>query len=345
MAVIQALLAGLAQYAGKALNTAFGWATLMLFGKVPSRKQTLLSLVALGALLWMVTVVGIISPSAATFLLAFSKLPDRFAEKWGRIIMIGLAVVLPPIVGLLARYVASEEKLGAKDYVLGALKGYPYTFGLALSLIVTLFVAPVHKIRQLSKRWSSEHIPLVVEPDDYPEVIGQVKDALHEGGIDVERKKLNWFFALPAKILSLFGGKQAKRLVGDRLSLLAAPDLEVVLYPSDLVITGPEQKVTRAHAVLTDRLTVTKAHLTWDKESQELEDRLRRLVARAEQSRNGPSRELFDELYQIELALEKLHVAYEEWEVVYRQKLQAEALVVGGARGLERVREPRRRAA
>jgi hypothetical protein len=35
MAIIQALLAAITRWAGTILNTAFSWATMMLFGKIP----------------------------------------------------------------------------------------------------------------------------------------------------------------------------------------------------------------------------------------------------------------------------------------------------------------------
>jgi len=39
MAIVQALLAALFRSAGKLLNMAFGWATIMLFGRVPRDRQ------------------------------------------------------------------------------------------------------------------------------------------------------------------------------------------------------------------------------------------------------------------------------------------------------------------
>ncbi len=42
MAVLQAVLALITRQAGRILNTVFGWATMLLFGKVPQDKQLLL---------------------------------------------------------------------------------------------------------------------------------------------------------------------------------------------------------------------------------------------------------------------------------------------------------------
>jgi hypothetical protein len=43
MALIQGLIAALLRSAGKILNTAFGWATMTLFGRVPQERQVYLS--------------------------------------------------------------------------------------------------------------------------------------------------------------------------------------------------------------------------------------------------------------------------------------------------------------
>ena len=75
MAVIQLLIAALARSAGRLLNTAFGWATVMVFGKVRADRQIYLSVLGFGSVLWILAVVGIAFPSAGTFLLSFVRSP------------------------------------------------------------------------------------------------------------------------------------------------------------------------------------------------------------------------------------------------------------------------------
>jgi len=48
MAIVQALLALVFRSAGRLLNMVFGWATMMLFGKVPQDRQIYLSIIAFG---------------------------------------------------------------------------------------------------------------------------------------------------------------------------------------------------------------------------------------------------------------------------------------------------------
>lgn len=59
---------------------AFGWATILPFGRVPQRKLLLLAGVGLGSILWVVTLIGVLFPGVGTFLVAFVPAPDFIDE-------------------------------------------------------------------------------------------------------------------------------------------------------------------------------------------------------------------------------------------------------------------------
>ncbi len=99
MAIVQALLALVFRSAGKLLNTAFGWATVMIFGKVPESRQLYLSIVAFGSVAWMVVLVGILFPPVGTFLLTFVPLPSGVNQTWVRLAMLTAAIVIPLVIG------------------------------------------------------------------------------------------------------------------------------------------------------------------------------------------------------------------------------------------------------
>jgi hypothetical protein len=60
--IVQAILAAVFRSAGKLLNTAFGWATVMRFGRVSQDRQLYLSLVSFGSVIWLVALLGIAFP-------------------------------------------------------------------------------------------------------------------------------------------------------------------------------------------------------------------------------------------------------------------------------------------
>src|SRR3954452_12858260 len=128
MAMLQALLALAFRSAGRILNMAFGWATVMIFGKVPQDRQIYLSVIAFGSVAWIVAVLGIIFPSFATFLLAFVTLPRWVDHTWIRLAMLAAAAIIPLVVGAVSTRMLAPEKLpsGAVANTVAVLKGYPY---------------------------------------------------------------------------------------------------------------------------------------------------------------------------------------------------------------------------
>ena len=122
----------------------------------------------------------------------------------------------------------------------------------------------------------------------------------------------------PSRLLATVGGESVRRLVPDRIVMLRATGLEVTIHPSDVAMAGSKEAVARARAAIADRLTKTMAYLTASKEAQQIEDELRAL--------RDPARgdEALDTLRSIDERLAHLTVPYEEWEVLYRQRLQVE---------------------
>ena len=328
MAILQAALALLFRSAGRLLNTAFGWATTMLFGKVPQDRQIYLSVVAFGSIVWIVAVLGIIFPAVATFLLAFVPLPAWVDRTWVRLAMLAAAAIVPLVVGVVStRMLAREQRpVGAAANLVAALKGYPYTVALALTLISMTALAPVIKIRTMVKRWSTRHVPVVVDAEHYLEVVADVEQALDKGGFEVERYPASWMLRLPTKVLTTLAGGAIDDLVADRLTELRSDRLEVLLHPSDLVINGGERDAARANAIIAEQLAFTPAYMTWSKEANEIEDRLRKIwvTLRQQADRPGMLNRLTNRLAAVEHDLRTLELSYEEWEVLFREKLMVE---------------------
>jgi hypothetical protein len=327
MAIAQALLALLARSAGKLLNMAFGWATVMLFGRVPEDRQIYLSIAAFGSVLWLVALIGVAVPGAATFLLAFVTLPDWIDRGWIRMAMLVAAGVLPAVVGLISlRMVDPAERPRGAAATAGAVaRGYPYTAGLALTLIVMTVFAPVLKVRNLIRRWETQHVPVMVEPQDYGSVVDDVQRALTAGGLPTRRHRATWMLRLPTRILTLFARRQIARMAAEDLTTLRGDGTEVLLHPADLVISGRALQAARVRAVLAERLTVTKAYLTWDKQANDLEDRIRAIWSDVAAGRHEAAAAA---AAVVHAQVQRLQVPYEEWEILFRQALLVEREVL-----------------
>ena len=321
MAIVQALLAALFRSAGKLLNMAFGWATTMLFGRVPQDRQVYLSATAFGSVLWLLALVAAAFPRVGVFLLAFVTLPPWVGTAWIRIAMIVAAIVIPALVGWLSTRMVdpAERPRGVAGLLKAIARGYPSTIGLALTLITMTVLAPIMKVRNVLRRWTAQHVPVIVEPEDCLEVVGDLQAALERGGITARRERASWMLRVPTRILTAFAGRSD--LVAEDLTRLVNGGVEVLIHPADLVISGRETNVARARAILSEHLTVTKAYLTWDKEANEIEDRLREIWDALRTDRLDGLAERLD---AIERQLRTLTLPYEEWEVLFRQTLMAE---------------------
>src|SRR6185503_17240126 len=109
------------------------------------------------------------------------------------------------------------------------------------------------------------------------EVVAQVETALDQGGFEVERHPASWMLRLPTKVLTTLAGGAVDDLVAEQLTELRTDRLEVLLHPSDLVISGSERDAARANAIIAEQLAFAPAYLTWSKEANEIEDRLRKI--------------------------------------------------------------------
>ena len=324
MAILGSIFALLGRVAGRLLNSALGWATILLFGKVSGRKQTLLLVVALGSLLWIVTLIGILFPSIGTFLLAFVPVPDFVDEGVVRLIMLGLALLIPLAIGVAAVFLTEASRRPKGGAILGSvLRGYPFTLVLAVTIVLLSGVSLVRKVRSLTKRWDDAHVAVIVKPGAYDQVLAQLEKVLRSAGMDVSQKPAPAVLSVPPRLLDAVAGKELGELVPDKLMLLVAPDLEALIYPSDIAISGTRANVARARAAIASELTRAPAYMTSSAESERLEDAIAQ-IAEGGGTAFGDVEVLRARLKALDPKIATLSVPFEEWETVYRMRLQVE---------------------
>ena len=336
MAIFAGLFAAIGQQAGRVLTTALGWASTLLFGRVPQNRQILLTLVTLGSLAWVAMVTGVVVPGMGTFLLAAIPRPSFVQEDWIRLAMLVGAIVTPLVIGIGSIFlVDAAERPKGFGLVRQVLRGYPLAFLLSFILVFLAVVGVVRKARSLSKRWVDAHIPIVVRPGGYDALVEDLEDALDQAGLGVSRRAAPAVLSAPAHLVAGVAGGGVRSLVPDRLTLLASRSLEVGLYPSDISISGVKSEVARARAAIASRLTSSAAHLTTSRESQAVEDRLEAIArthpAAADDGRPELPQAAAEDLRSIDETLARLDVDYDEWEVLYRMRLQVERDLRAGA--------------
>ena len=328
MAILAGLFGALGRFAGRLLTAALGWASTLLFGRVPQDRQILLVLITFGSIVWVVLVLGVLVPAVGVFLLAAVPLPDFVDESWVRLAMLVGALVTPLLIGVATVFILPKtERPKGGGLVMAVLRGYPLAFVLAFILVFLSVVGIVRKARSLVKRWSDAHVAVVVRKGGYERMVDDLEQAIDDAGLAVDRRPAPAVMAVPGRLLASIAGPGVRALVPDHLAQLVQPDLEIALYPSDIAISGNAQLVTRARAAIASRLASTAAFLTTSAEAQAIEERLERL------SRQGAAGAVADaELAAVDRDLASVDVPYEEWETLYRIRLQVQRDLLVGAR-------------
>jgi hypothetical protein len=319
MAILAALLAVGSKYAGKVLMTTLGWASTLLFGRVPASRQLALAAITFGSVIWMVLVAGVVYPDLGTFLLLLVPAQGLVPEWVIRLAMLVGALVAPAVIGAMTLTLSPVAGRGGTPAAI--LRGYPLTIVLAVLLVFLAVLAIWRKAHSLARRWTDAHVPFIVNPGAYDEVAEDLRRAVLDAGIDVVPRAAPAVMSKPAQWLASVAGRRSSDLVPARMIQLQGPGLEVLIYPMDLLISGKPDLVMRARAATASRLTTAAAHLTVSAEAEAIEDRLTSIAhGRGVPSGGGVGQEFAE----IDEQLATIRIPYEEWEVLYRQRLQVE---------------------
>ena len=202
-----------------------------------------------------------------------------------------------------------------------------------------MFLAGVgiaRKVRSRRHGWSDIHVPIVVEPDGYDTVVRDLGDALASAGIEAKADEAPWVLTLPARLLSAVAGDNVRKLRPDRLMELSARNLRIGVYPSDIAISGTTRDRTRARAAILGRLTASKAHLTTSAEAQKLEDQIAKVLASGDAAPRQLDHAARTGLDAIDEKLLEAPIPTDEWDILYRIRLQVERdLLAGNKPGTE----------
>lgn len=333
MAILATLFGLLGRFAGKVLTTSLGWASVLLFGQVPRDRQVFLAAITFGSVIWVVLIVGVLLPGVGAFLLAFAPIPEWVDENWIRLAMLGAVLIVPPLLGAATlKLIRPEDRPRGLGPMLRHLtRGYPLAAGLALMLVFLGAIGLGRKAISLARRWTDTHIPIVVKPGDYERLVVDLDTAISDAGLDVAAREAPAVMVIPGRLLATVAGSSLRGLVPERLVRLVGQDVEVLIYPSDVAVAGRAKVASRVQAAVASRLTTAHAWLTMTAQGQAIENSLARLAA------NRPeASERAEALADIDRQLATDDLPYDEWEVLYRQRLQVERdLLLGKRPGLK----------
>jgi hypothetical protein len=314
-----------------------------LFGRVPADRQIVLALITFGSVVWAALAIGVVLPYVGAFLVAAIPAPGIVEESWLRLGMLIGALLVPAVVGIASIFVIEPTRRPKGVAIAGqVLRGYPLSAALAVTLVLLALVGIARFVHHLALRWTDAHVAVVIRPGGYERVVADLERALDDAGLAVDRRPAPGVLAVPGKLLGSIAGPGIRALVPEHLVQLVGVGIEVGLYPSDIAISGNKISVSRARAAIASRLIATAAWMTTSAEAQEIEARLEKLAtartaggepgAAAVNDGDAAPVDVAAELRSIDQALAVLAVPHDEWEVLYRQRLQVERDLLAGAR-------------
>jgi hypothetical protein len=323
MAIFAGIFGIVGRFTGKLLTTALGWASSLLFGRVPRSRQIMVVAIMAGSAIWLLLVIGIVLPVVGSFLLAAAPIPDWLDEGWVRLAMAIGAAILPALIGWLGYLVPEKANRPTGTAALRqVLRGYPLAFVLSVVLVFLPAVALVRRVRSLTRGWSDIHVPIVAKPGGYDRTVRDLATALGAAGLEVTARPAPSVLAIPGELVARAAGGGVRSLLPDQLVELAGDRLQVGVYPSDIIISGPRDERLAARAAVLSRLATTSAYLTTTAEAQAIEDRLETIARLTPATADVTLRTV--EFAEIDRVLSHLDVPGDEWDVLYRVRLQVE---------------------
>jgi hypothetical protein len=325
------------RFAGDLLTTALGWASSLLFGRVPRSHQVLLVLMMAFSFLWLILVLALVLPTVGSVLLSTTPHPPFVDQQLLGEAILYSVLLIPLGVGLAGYLVPAEgERQGGLAMVRDVLRGYVLTPLLSGILIFLAGVGIVRKIRSKTHGWSDIHVPLVMKQDGYDTVVRDLVDALESAGLEVSVGDAPRVLTAPAALLTAVSGENVRKLRPDRLVEIRGRDLEIGVYPSDIAISGTTRNRTRARAAMLSRLTTSAAHLTTSAEAQRVEDAIAKVAASDGTMRARLGATAQAHMDEIDEKLVTVAIPTDEWDILYRIRLQVERdLLIGSKPGTE----------
>jgi hypothetical protein len=312
VAILSALISFLSRQIGKVLQAVFGWSITALFGRLDSKKQTAVSVALLLSIAWPIFVVGVFFPGIASWLVAFVPMHKLVGRTVLRIVWCTLAVLAPPVVGLITHWVAPAKKTSKARAL---LHGYPLALGYACAFLITAITVPIVKIASALRGWKDEHV--FVQPRD-----GRYRDALRElaqacamaTGCEPDVRDVPTSMSLATKVLRALARGVIEPIVAENPKVLRLPHVEIYLYPADLLMRGAPAEVAHIRAAMTRTMLERDAYLVGSPEAKKVQDRIDQIweIAQAHEGHDGG---VLDDL---RAEIDRLDVPFEDWSMLER---------------------------
>ncbi len=312
------------QALSRSASFALGWATALYFGQVPGRQGRILSVISLAAAGWIIVIVGFAIPIFTGAGLEMAGLiDDNFdVEAIHYIGLVAAIVLTPPVVAGISVFGEFHPERSIGTWVGLLPMCYPATFMLGASVLQMVAVTPVLLFQRWRRKRKLVQVPLVMRKgssDD--DLVEAVQSALKTIDItDVRVTEGSGPRVWPMRTVGFAAEHLLGAVVRGKPMRLEAGELEIFAYATNISINGPKEDAYRVRAAVERELAFADAYLTWNEESQGFEDELIEAHAQV----NGDVDAMRERLDEIQGRIDIASLNGEEWNVLYRLRLQVE---------------------
>ena len=312
------------QALSRSASFALGWATSLYFGQVPGRQGRMLSVISLVAAGWVILVIGFAVPIlVGAGLEAAEVIEENFDVEF--IHYAGLAagiVLVPPIVAATAVWGEFHEDRSVATWLRLVPMSYPSTAMLGASVLMMVVVTPVLLFQRWRRKRKYVQISLVMRARaDDDDMVEALRDALASIDIeDVQVAEASGPKTWPLRTVGFAVEHLLGAVVRGEPMRLEAGELEIFAYATTISIQGPKEDTYRVRAAVQRKLGFHDAFLTWNEDAQEIEAKL----LSAHHDADGDVGKLRARLDDVQADMDTASLNSEEWNVLYRRRLQIE---------------------
>jgi hypothetical protein len=312
------------QAISRSASFALGWATALYFGQVPGRQGRVLAVISLVAAGWVVVVAGFGVPLLIGAAADWVGLVERNFDVTPALVA-GLAaaiVVAPPAIAAATVWVEFHGERSVAHWLRIAIPSYLATASLGVAVLEMVLIAPAIVLQRVRSGRILLELPLVphrgADEDDLVEAIRTALASQQIGTLEVE--KASGPRAWPLLTLAFAADRLLGSVVRGEPVRLRAEELEVQAHSTTVSILAAPERAYPVRAALERELAFRHAYLTWSETSQQLEDEL----GEAGRKAGRDPRRLHDGLEAVQARIDAAEIDAEEWNVLYRLRLQLE---------------------
>ena len=312
------------QALSKSASFALGWATAIYFGQVPGRQGRVLSVISLVAAGWVIVVIGFAIPIfGGAGLEAAGIVEENFdVEPLTYVGLVAGILLTPPLIAGATVFSHFHDDRTVATWLHMIPMSYPATAMLGASVLQMVAVTPVLLFQRWRQKRKLLQVPLVLRDGaDDDDLTKAVIGALAAIGLkDVAVEEASGPKSWPLRTVGFASRHLLGAVVRGDPVRLATGELEIFAYATNVSIQGPKEEAYRVRAAMERELAFRNLYLTWNEEAQGFEDDLYRMY----ESENDDVEELRTELDEVQARIDVASLNLEEWNVLYRLRLQLE---------------------